>query len=109
MDHVLVDWTAVELLQSLETYALTYLVKTVKFRQRKASILVVITGKMETLLVDLADPKITYQNNRASVRGESILFTADISSVSYVDVYTLSFTSKFKWKSIQSHGQLYSP
>ena len=44
----------------------------------------------------------------ASVMGKSILFTADISSVYYVDVYTLSLTSKFRWKSILSHGELYS-
>ena len=55
MDHVLVDWTAVKLLQSLETYILTFLVKIIKFRQTKASIPVVLTGKRETFLVHLAD------------------------------------------------------
>ena len=66
MDHVLADWTAVKLLQSMEAYVLTFLVKTVKFRQRKASIPVVLTGKKETFLVDLADERmitVTYQNN----------------------------------------------
>ena len=70
MDHVLVVWTAVELLQSMEAYALTFLVKTEKFRQRKASIPVVLTGKKETFLVNLADPRmitINLQNNSSSL------------------------------------------